>query len=48
MCEPPELPTVECSTTPDDPSCSTLPPVDCKANPDDPSCKVDYTTNAVQ
>jgi hypothetical protein len=32
---------VDCTTTPDDPSCKP----DCTKNPDDPSCKVDCTTN---
>ncbi len=35
---------VDCTTNPNDPSCTTQ-PVDCKANPQDPSCKVDCTKN---
>jgi hypothetical protein len=48
--KPPGPPPIDCSTTPNDPSCNTTPgPVDCNTNPDDPSCgpqpPVDCKTN---
>ncbi len=48
--EPPPPPPIDCSTSPNDPSCKTTPgPIDCSKNPNDPSCvsqpPIDCKTN---